>query len=287
MQSSKCYEVFGHIETGNSEDYMRSVKVGRLFVLLMIMSCCLGARIPATQSRSQIRQKRVMNVVLVHGAWADGSGWRGVYNILTRDGYHVSIVQQPLSSFSEDVAAVKRVLALQDGPCVLVAHSYGGAVITEAGSGSNVVGLVYVAAHMPDAGESEAIDGKRFPSDLSKSGAIKKTADGFLYLDPARFHEYFAADLTESDAAFNAQAQVLIHGDNFGAVIGTPAWRSKPSWMIVAGSDRTINPDLERWYGARAGSKTVEIPGASHSVYVSRATEVASVIEDATIKTAN
>jgi len=242
---------------------------------------------PIAESRNLINQKHVMNVVLVHGAWADGSGWRRVYDILSRDGYHVSIVQSPLTSFSEDVAAVKRVLALQDRPCILVAHSYGGAVITAAGSESNVVGLVYVAAHMPDAGESEAMDGKRFPSDLSKSDAVQKTPDGFLYLDPSRFQEYFAADLSDDEAAFNAKSQVPIFNENFGAVIAAPAWRGKPSWMIVAASDRTINPDLERWYAARAGSKTVELQGASHSVYISRATEVAAVIEDATIKTAN
>ena len=181
----------------------------------------------------------------------------------------------------EDVAATKRVLAQQDGPCILVAHSYGGAVITEAGTHPSVAGLVYIAAHMPDAGESEAENGKRFPSDLSKSTAIKKTTDGFTYLDPAQFHEYFAADLPAEQAAFMARSQVLNEADNFNAVITTPAWRSKPSWMLVAGKDRTINPDLERWYAARAKSRKVEVPGASHSVYVSRPKEVAALIEEA------
>ena len=131
---------------------------------------------------AQNHEHHVRNIVLVHGAWADGSGWKGVYDILVKDGYNVSIVQEPETSFKEDVAATKRTLALQDGPCILVAHSYGGAVITEAGMDPSVVGLVYIAAHMPDAGENEADEGKRFPSDLSKSGAIKKTADGFTYL---------------------------------------------------------------------------------------------------------
>jgi pimeloyl-ACP methyl ester carboxylesterase len=131
-----------------------------------------------------------------------------------------------------------------NGPSILVAHSYGGAVITEAGTDPSVAGLVYVAAHMPDAGENEADDGKRFPSDLSKSGAIKKTADGFTYLDPAQFHEYFAGDLSAEQAAFMAQSQVPNAADNFKAVITTPAWRETPSWMVVAGADRTINPDL-------------------------------------------
>jgi pimeloyl-ACP methyl ester carboxylesterase len=223
----------------------------------------------------------VRNIVLVHGAWADGSGWKGVYDILVKDGYKVSIVQEPETSFKEDVAATKRVIAQQDGPCVVVAHSYGGAVITEAANDPKVMALVYVAAHMPDAGESEAEDGKRFPSDLSKSTAIKKTADGFTYLDPAQFPEYFAADLPAEQAAFMARSQVLNLADNFKAVITTAAWRSKPSWMLVATKDRTINPDLERWYAERAKSHTVEVSGASHAVYISRPKEVAAVIEEA------
>jgi pimeloyl-ACP methyl ester carboxylesterase len=244
-----------------------------LCVILFLLTCC-------TLSAQNERQ-RSGNIVLVHGAWADGSGWKSVYDILVKDGFNVSIVQEPETTFKEDVAATKRVLALQEGPCILVAHSYGGAVITEAGTDPSVVGLVYIASHMPDAGENEADDGKRFPSDLSKSGAIKKTADGFTYIDPAHFHEYFAADLSAEQAAFMARSQVFNLADNFKAVITTAAWRSKPSWMLVAGADRTINPDLERWYAARAKSHTVEVAGASHSVYVSRPKEVAALIEDA------
>jgi pimeloyl-ACP methyl ester carboxylesterase len=227
------------------------------------------------------QDQRIRNIVLVHGAWADGSGWRGVYDILVKDGFNVSIVQEPETTFHDDVTATKRILALQNGQCILVAHSYGGAVITESGTDASVAGLVYVAAHMPDAGENEADEGKRFPSDLSKSGAIKKTADGFTYLDPAQFHEYFAADLSAEQAAFMARSQVLNAAVNFKAVITTPAWRSKPSWMLVAAKDRTINPDLERWYAKRARSHTVEVAGASHSVYVSHPKDVADVIESA------
>jgi pimeloyl-ACP methyl ester carboxylesterase len=230
---------------------------------------------------AQDHEDRVRNIVLVHGAWADGSGWKGVYDILVKGGYRVTIVQEPETSFKEDVAATKRVITQQDGPCVVVAHSYGGAVITEAANDPKVATLVYVAAHMPDAGENEADDGKRFPSDLSTSGAIKKTADGFTYLDPAQFREYFAADLPAEQAAFMARSQVLNFADNFKAVITTPAWRSKPTWMLVATKDRTINPDLERWYAARAKSHVVEISGASHAVYVSRPKEVAAMIKDA------
>ena len=230
---------------------------------------------------AQNQKKQIRNIVLVHGAWADGSGWKGVYDILVKDGYNVSIVQEPETSFKDDVAATRRVIAQQDGPCILVAHSYGGAVITEAGTDPIVAGLVYIAAHMPDAGESEAGDGKRFPSDLSKSTAIKMTPDGFTYIDPAQFHEYFAADLPAEQAAFMARSQVLNLADNFKAVITTPAWRSKPSWMLVAAMDRAINPELERWYAARANSHKVEVPGASHAVYISHPREVADVIESA------
>jgi pimeloyl-ACP methyl ester carboxylesterase len=241
-------------------------------VLLLLTSCMLFA---------QNEQPRVRNIVLVHGAWADGSGWKGVYDILAKDGYRVTIVQEPETTFKEDVAATKRTLAQQDGPCILVAHSYGGAIITEAGTDPAVAGLVYIAAHMPDAGESEAEDGKRFPSDLSKSAVIKKTADGFTYLDPAQFREFFAADVSADQAAFMARSQVLNFAENFQASITVPAWRAKPSWMLVAGADRAINPDLERWYAKRANSHMVEVAGASHAVYVSRPTEVAALIEEA------
>jgi pimeloyl-ACP methyl ester carboxylesterase len=246
-------------------------------------SLCIILLLTCGALSAQNKQPRIRNVVLVHGAWADGSGWKGVYEILVKDGYSVSIVQEPETTFQDDVAATRRVLAQQDGPCILVAHSYGGAVITEAGTDPVVGGLVYIAAHMPDAGENEADDGKRFPSDLSKSNAIKKTADGFTYLDPAQFHEYFAADLSAEQAAFMARSQVLNKAENFKAVITTAAWRSKPSWMLVAGSDRTINPDLERWYATRANSHKVEVPGASHSVYVSHPKEVAALIEEAAL----
>jgi len=223
----------------------------------------------------------VRNIVLVHGAWADGSGWKGVYDILVQDHFNVSMVQEPETSFKDDVAATKHILALQDGPCILVAHSYGGAVITEVGNDPSVAGLVYVAAHMPDVGEKESEDGKRFPSDLAKSSAIKKTPDGFTYIDPAQFHEFFAADLPAEQAAFMARSQVFNFAENFSATITAAAWRTKPSWMLVAGSDRTINPELERWYAARAKSHKVEVPGASHVVYISHPKEVAAVIEGA------
>jgi pimeloyl-ACP methyl ester carboxylesterase len=254
--------------------FKRSASLSVTVVLLL-----LGAL--STVRTTQAQRAPVKNIVLVHGAWADGSDWRAVYDILVKDGYNVSMVQEPETTFQEDVTATKRVLALQDGPCILVAHSYGGSVITEAGTDPNVAGLVYVAAHMPDAGENESDDGKRFPSDLSKSNAIKKTADGFTYLDPAQFHEYFAADLPAEQAEFMARSQVMNKAENFKGVITTPAWRSKPSWMLVSGSDRVINPDLERWYATRANSHKVEVAGASHCVYISHPKEVAALIEEA------
>jgi pimeloyl-ACP methyl ester carboxylesterase len=252
-----------------------------MFKRFSVFTPMLCAAVLWSTANVQAQKSEIKNVVLVHGAWADGSGWRGVYDILVKDGLSASIVQEPETSFQDDVAATKRVIAQQDGPCILVGHSYGGAVITEAGTDPSVAGLVYIAAHMPDSGEKESEDGKRFPSDLAKSGAIKKTLDGFTYVDPAQFHELFAADLPIDQAAFMARSQVLNFADNFSATITTAAWRNKPSWMLVAGSDRAISPDLERWYAKRAGSHTVEVVGASHAVYVSHSKEVADAIQSA------
>jgi pimeloyl-ACP methyl ester carboxylesterase len=252
-----------------------------MFNRFAVFSTMLCAAVLSSTQNLQAQKSEVKNVVLVHGAWADGSGWRGVYDNLVKRGFNVSIVQEPETSFQDDVTAVKRILALQDGPTILVAHSYGGSVVTEAGTDPSVVGLVYVAAHMPDAGESESEDGKLFPSDLSKSDAEKTTADGFTYLNPTQFHFFFAADLPIEQADFMSRSQVFNAADNFKAVITTPAWREKPSWMVVAGADRTINPDLERFYAKRAHSHTVEVAGASHCVYVSHPKEVADVIESA------
>jgi pimeloyl-ACP methyl ester carboxylesterase len=279
-----AFEVVENLDPIHAADHRQDIQCERrvcMFQGLKVGFVYAALLVTLAATTVQAKDSPVKNVVLVHGAWADGSGWKGVYHILVKDGYNVTIVQEPETTFQEDVAATKRVLALQDGPCILVAHSYGGSVITEAGTDPSVVGLVYIAAHMPDAGESEADEGKRFPSDVSKSPAIKKTTDGFTYLDPAQFHEYFAADLPAEQAEFMAQSQVMNKAENFKGVITTPAWRSKPSSMLVAGSDRIINPDLERWYAIRAGSHKVEVPGASHSVYASHPKEVAALIEEA------
>ena len=224
----------------------------------------------------------VKNIVLVHGAWVDASGWKPVYDILTRDGFNVTMVQEPETSFADDVAAAKRVLDLQVGPTLLVGHSYGGSIVTEAGVHPNVVGVVYVAAHAPDVGEEEGALGKKTPSILARtSGAIKTTPDAFTYLNPPDFPKLFAPDLPRERADFMARAQVLAAARVFSTPLTAAAWKTKPSWGIVAGNDQIINPELERWYYARAKSHTTEIKGASHSVYESHPKEVAAVIADA------
>ena len=239
--------------TMRSSSFFRAIKV-----TLLITVCTISTVIPAFSQKVPVK-----NIVLVHGAWADGSGWKGVYDILLKDHFNVSIVQEPETSFKDDVAATKRVLALQDGPSILVGHSYGGAVITEAGDDPSVAGLVYIAAHMPDIGEKESDDGRRLPSDLAKSSAIRKTSDGFTFVDPAQFHALFAADVPAEQAAFMARSQVFTFADNFSAIITRCSLANKANlgWL-VAGSDRTINPELERWYASRAKSHTVEVPGS-------------------------
>jgi pimeloyl-ACP methyl ester carboxylesterase len=219
------------------------------------------------------------NVILVHGAFADGSGWMGVYSRLKAKGYSVFIVQEPQTTEEEDVQAVRRAIALQDGPVVLVGHSYGGQLITEAGDDPKVTALVYVAAAVPEVGESVPDLFKRTPS--PSSDAIKATADGFLMIDPARFHDAFAADLPESQSDFMAHSQVLISAKAFEAKTQVAAWKTKPSYGIVAGLDRAQSPVLERFMYERANAKIIEIPGASHSVYISHPKEVAAVIEEA------
>jgi len=231
----------------------------------------MGAAVPALAAP-------VKNIVLVHGAFVDGGGWRPVYDILVKDGYHVSLVQEPLTSFAEDVTATKRILDRQDGPAILVGHSYGGAIITEAGNDAHVAGLVYIAAHALDAGETEVGNGKKFPN---ATKAVVKTPDGFLLLNPADYPADFAADLPLKQAQFEANAQMPTSASVFTADIPDPAWKTKPSWYMVAKADRIINPDLERMYAARAHSHTVEIAGASHSVYESHPKEVAALIEKA------
>lgn len=245
-----------------------------LFAAINLLAPSIGLAAPAAPVR---------NIVLVHGAFVDGSGWKPVYEILTKDGYNVSIVQPPLSGLEQDVAAVFCILKRQDGPTVLVGHSYGGAIITEAGADSHVVALVYIAAHAPDVGETQSENGKRFPA--AGRTAIQVTDDGYAFLDVARFPAEFAADLPKPQAEFEAHAQGLTAAVAFSTPIKGAAWKTKPSWYMVAGSDHIINPELERMYAKRAKSVTIEIEGASHSVYASHPKEVAKLIEDAARQT--
>jgi pimeloyl-ACP methyl ester carboxylesterase len=220
----------------------------------------------------------VKNIVVVHGAFADAAGWRPVYNILTKDGYHVTLVQQPLTSFNDDVTATKRVLNSLDGPCVLVGHSYAGAIISEAGNDDHVKSLVYIAAHALDAGETMADNGKKYPG---APISIVGTPDNFVYLKPADYPSQFAPDLPRAQADFEAHAQIPLAASEFSAQVSDPAWKKKPSWYMVAKADKIINPDLERMYAARAHANTVEINGASHAVFESHPREVAALIEQA------
>lgn len=244
-------------------------------------SLLLSAIIPVSmgsKGKDSAHPARITNIVLVHGAWADGSGWEGVYKILTSKGYHVSMVQNPNTSLAEDVRMTKAVLAQQDGPAILVGHSYGGAVITEAGNDDHVAGLVYVAAFALDAGESLAKLQQAAPPD--PNSAFLPPSNGFLWLDKSRFHARFCADLPEHEAAFMADAQVPLGLPAATGEITVPAWKNKKSWYIVAKQDLMIPPDAERMMGKRAGAVVSEID-ASHALYISHAKEVAAVIEQA------
>ena len=219
------------------------------------------------------------NIVLVHGGFVDGSGWEPVYRILKQDGYDVSIVQNPTISLDGDVAATKRVLAAQDGPAILVGHSYGGAVITQAGNDSKVAGLVYITAFAPDQGESVASLLKNLPPGAPVP-PILPPQDGYLLLDTARFPASFAGDVEPETAAFMADSQVPWGVEALSGTIDEPAWRSKPSWYLIATDDKMIPPDAQRSMSRRAGSIVVEAKG-SHAIYVSQPQAVAALIAHA------
>jgi len=219
------------------------------------------------------------SVVLVHGGFVDGSGWQPLYSLLRRDGYSVGVVQNPTLSLEGDVDATKRVIDAQSDPVVLVGHSYGGAVITEAGNDPNVAALVYIAAFVPDKGESVNTLIEGFPKD-APGPPILPPQDGFLYLDREKFHDSFAADLDAARAAFMADSQIPWGLDALGGTISEAAWRNKPSWYLIATDDRMIPPPAQREMSGRAGS-TVEEAAASHSVYVSQPEAVAAIIKKA------
>jgi pimeloyl-ACP methyl ester carboxylesterase len=221
----------------------------------------------------------VKNVVLVHGGFVDGAGWAGVYKIWRKSGYQVSVVQNPTTSLQDDVAATQRVLAMQDGPAILVGHSYGGAVITEAGRHPRVAALVYITAFAPDAGESVATLIKD-PPPGAPVPPILPPQDGFLLLDKSKFHASFAADVDPETATFMADSQVPWGLGALSGAISEPAWRNKPSWYLVVTEDQMIPVAAQRAMAKRAGATIVETKG-SHAIYVSQPAPVAALIERA------
>jgi pimeloyl-ACP methyl ester carboxylesterase len=218
-------------------------------------------------------------IVLVHGGFVDGSGWEGVYQILKKDGFEVSIVQNPTTSLADDVAAARRVIAGQKGPVILVGHSYGGVVVSEAGNDPKVSGLVYIAAFAPDRGESVATLIKDPPPGAAVP-PILPPQDGFLALDKSKFAASFAADVDPEKAEFMANSQVPWGLEALNGAVSEPAWRTKPSWYLVATDDRMIPPPAQRQMSARAGASVVEAKG-SHAIYVSQPEAVATLIEKA------
>ncbi len=230
----------------------------------------LAAAVPASAAT-------IKNVVIVPGSLADGSGWRKVHDLLTAKGFEVTIVQPPMTSLEDDVRAARRILDLQDAESILVGHSYGGMIVTEAGSAANVAGLVYIAAFQPDAGETLFDLARRIPAATT---GITATADDYLYLDPAVYAADFAADVPAADADFMARSQVFPSKASFETRIRNAAWKTKRSWALIAAEDRAIHPELMRMMAARAGSTTIEV-SASHAVFMSRPDAVAGLIEDA------
>ncbi|HKH91829.1 MAG TPA: alpha/beta hydrolase [Gemmatimonadaceae bacterium] len=254
---------------------MTTAYLARLSLAGLVVATLAGG---PTQLRSQAGSTKP-TIILVHGAFADGTGWQHVIPLLEREGYNVLAVQNPLTSLATDVSTTKRLIDAQRGPVVVVGHSYGGAVITGAASGNpNVKALVYIAAFAPEANEPVGAFVEKYPSQLG--AALKPDAAGFLYIDRAKFRDVFARDVSASDASVMSSAQKPITGSVFGESVPTPAWKTIPAWYMVAQEDRAINPDLERFYAKRMGARTIEVK-ASHVVFVSHPKAVAKLIEQA------
>ena len=251
-------------------------RIAALSALALMVSgstSVLGAQASSSASTAK------PTILLVHGAFADGTGWQNVIPLLQRDGYTVIAVQNPLTSFSTDVESTKRVIDAQQGSVVVVGHSYGGAVMTDAAaSASKVKALVYIAAFAPEAGEAVGAFLEKYPSPLGS--ALRPDAAGFLYVDRGRFREIFASDLPEAQVRVIAATQKPIIGTAFGAVVTQVAWKNIPSWYVVAQEDKAVNPELQRFYAKRMGAKIVELKG-SHALFASRPREIARVIEQA------
>jgi pimeloyl-ACP methyl ester carboxylesterase len=235
-------------------------------------------------AREEVAMSDDLNVVLVHGGFVDGSGWQGVYDLLTADGYRVSVVQNPTLSLKGDASATRMILDRQEGPTILVGHSYGGAVISEAGTHERVAGLVYICAFTPDAGESVNTLLGTFPTD-GPQPPILAPVEGFLFLDRDKFHKSFAGDIPAQDAAFLADAQVPWGVEALSGNVTEAAWRSKESWYLITAGDRMIPPDAQRTMSERIGATVVEVD-ASHAVYVSQPAAVADLIKQAATATA-
>src|ERR1700726_2541116 len=253
------------------------VRTRSIYGALAIMTIILGMgenTMAQTKSTTVVR-----NILLVHGGFVDGSGWEGVYNVLKKDGYTVTIVQNPTISLADDVAFTKRAIAAQNGPVILVGHSYGGAVITEAGNDPKVAGLVYIAAFALDKGESVSALIKD-PPPGAPVPPILPPQDGFLFLDRAKFPSSFAADVSPEKAEFMADSQVPWGVNAVGGTISEAAWKAKPTWYLLTTEDRMLPPDAQRLMSKRAGATVVEVK-SSHAVYLSHPQEVALIIEEA------
>jgi len=248
------------------------------FRLCIALAAVMVATSPALEARVA-RTGTAKNIVLVHGTHEDGSAWRGVYNILKKDGFHVSVVQQPLTGLSDDVAATQRVIDQQDGAVILVGHSYGGTVITVAGADPKVRALVYVAAMQPDVGESTNQLVASMPGQVPGSD-MRVTKDAFIFIDPDKFAADVGTDLPPAEAEYMANSQMPVAAASFGVPVTVAAWHDKPSYGIVATEDRVLNPRLARWMYKRSGAKITEIK-ANHLVNVSQPRAVARVIETA------
>ena len=269
---------------------MKDSRFVRLFLAVLVLAVVAGGSLRAQSSAAPAKPRSASSrstgtatakptIVLVHGAFADGTGWQRVIPTLQRDGYEVIAVQNPLASLAGDVETTKRVIDAQKGPVVLVGHSYGGAVITGAAAGSsNVKALVYLAAFAPEAGEPVGAFGEKYPVDLNS--ALKPDSAGFLYVDRARFRELFCADVPATEARVAAATQKPIHNSAFGASVPQAAWKNIPSWYLVSQDDRAINPELERFYAKRMNAKTSEVK-ASHVAFISHPDVVVRLIEQA------